>query len=219
MRAHIVFANPTHEGSTGRLLDAFVQGLDEAGVEHTLSDLYAMGFNPVLSAAEQAREARFAADEPVPDDVRAEQAKLNAADVWAFVYPVWWTDVPAILKGWFDRVWTVGYAYGPGHPEARADDDDPGPDWPGIRRARRALVLCTAGHSEGQLREWGCYQAMETTMLVDRIFTRARSSQFVMFTGGADLPPEQRQAAREADLARARQLGREAASTEPRPAP
>ena len=209
MRAHIVYANPSHGGSTGRLLAAFVRGLDDAGVDHTLSDLYAMGFNPVLSAAELAREARFRTDLPVPDDVRAEQAKLDAAEVWAFVYPVWWTDVPAILKGWFDRVWTVGYAYGPDHPEQLADGEDPGPDWPGIRRARRALVLCTAGHSEQQLRETGCYQAMETVMLTDRIFTRARDKEFIVFTGGADAPDDQRQAAREADLARAYEVGRQ----------
>jgi len=207
MRTHIVYANPTHTGLVAEVLDAFCAGLDEAGIEHTLSDLYAMGFNPVLSPEEFARESAFDVAAPVAEDVRAEQAKLNAADAWVFVYPVWWTDVPAILKGWFDRVWTVGYAYGPDHPETRWDEEVPA-DGPGIRIAQKVLVLCTAGHSERQLRETGCYQAMETTMLVDRIFTRARTKQFVVLGGGADMTRDEWVRARAQEIRQAHDLGR-----------
>ncbi|WP_431928033.1 NAD(P)H-dependent oxidoreductase [Nonomuraea jabiensis] len=103
----------------------------------------------------------------VPADVAAEQARLDAAEVWAFIYPVWWTDCPARLKGWFDRVWTAGFAYKPVR----------------LRVARQALVLCTAGYSVAELDASGCHQAMRTTMLTDRIGERARSSEFVVFGG------------------------------------
>jgi len=206
MFVHIVFAHPSHDSFTGALLAAFIDGLDEAGHQYTISDLYAMGFNPLLDAVSYRREASCAIDQPVPDDVAAEQAKLGSADVWVFVYPVWWTDCPAILKGWFDRVWSIGYAYEPGHthPERAV---------PGVvaamKTARRALVLCAAGHTEQELRESGCLQAMETVMLTDRISTRAEAKQFIVFGGSAVFDGATWQRRRAEHLAAARALGRD----------
>ena len=188
MFVHIVYAHPTHDSFTGQILDAFVHGLDGAGHHHTISDLYAMGFDPVLDLAQYERESRYSAEVPVPQDVADEQAKLNAADVWVFLYPVWWTDCPAILKGWFDRVWSVGFAYNAGHVEANREVGTACA--PSLRVAKKALVLCTAGHAVIQLKESGCYQAMETTMLADRIFTRAEDKEFIVFDGSADLGAE-----------------------------
>lgn len=132
----------------------------------------------------------------VPDDVLAEQAKLNAADIWVFIYPLWWTDCPAILKGWFDRVWSVGYAYTPDH------------TLPGTQRpAQKALALCTAGHTELQLRESGCYQAIETTMIKDRLTTRSLEQKLVIFGGSADLTPQEWSDKRQQHLDKAYELG------------
>lgn len=232
MLVHIVFAHPSHDSFTGALLDAFTDGLDDAGHEHTVSDLYQMGFSPILDIDSYRREAAYAADLPVPGDVAAEQAKLDAADVWVFVYPVWWTDCPAILKGWFDRVWSVGYAYEPGHTDAgrgqrelalaaeakegvdeRSEEHThPERALPGVAAsmdtARWALVLCAAGHTEAELRESGCLQAMETVMLTDRISTRAEHKQFIVFGGSAVLKAETWQQQRVEHLAAARALGR-----------
>jgi len=204
---HIVFAHPSHDSFTGSLLDAFVRGLADGGHEYTISDLYAMGFDPVLNIAEYERESRYAANLPVHQDVAAEQAKLNAADVWVFLYPVWWTDCPAILKGWFDRVWTVGYAYDSAHVEANRETGLA--CTPSIRVARKALVLCAAGHTEAQLRESGCYQAMETTMLADRIFTRATHKELIVFDGSADLGALAWESRRREHCERAYCLGRD----------
>jgi NAD(P)H dehydrogenase (quinone) len=173
-RVHVVYAHPSPGSFTREVLDSFLSGLSS----YTLSDLYEMDFPAVMSAAEYARTA----GDPVPADVAAEQHRLEAADVWAFVYPVWWADCPAILKGWFDRVWTVGWAYKP----------------MGLRPARRAIVLCTAGYRVEELQVRGHYQAMRAVMIDDRIGARAESSEFVVL-GGPD---------RAVHLERAAALGR-----------
>ena len=161
---HIIYAHPSERSFTREVLGAFLGGLDDAGHTHTVSDLYAMEFRSELTLEEYERESGYHSSARVPGDVAAEHAKLNAADVWAFIYPVWWTDCPARLKGWFDRVWTAGFAHKPA----------------GLRPARQALVLCTAGYSIAELSSSGCYQAMKTAMLTDRIGQRARSSEFVV---------------------------------------
>ncbi|MBT2439582.1 NAD(P)H-dependent oxidoreductase [Streptomyces sp. ISL-36] len=136
---HVVYAHPSEQGFTREVLGAFLSGLDEAGLTYTLSDLYAMDFRSELTRAEYERESGHRTDVPVPEDIAAEHAKLAAADVWVFLYPVWWADCPARLKGWFDRVWTVGFAYKPA----------------GVCVARKALVLCTAGYSIADLEASG----------------------------------------------------------------
>ncbi|MDR2974717.1 MAG: NAD(P)H-dependent oxidoreductase [Propionibacteriaceae bacterium] len=75
MHVHIVYAHPSPASFTHAILTAFVAGLDEAGHSHTISDLYAMGFNPILSPEEYARESTYAADQPVSDDVSAEHSR------------------------------------------------------------------------------------------------------------------------------------------------
>jgi NAD(P)H dehydrogenase (quinone) len=191
---HVVYAHPAEHSFTREILDAFVAGCGQAGFTSTISDLYAMGFRSELSAREYAREAAHDVDAPVPDDVAAEQERLRAAQAWAFVYPVWWSDCPAILKGWFDRVWTVGFA----HPS------------PGPTIARRALVLATAGYSEAQLTASGHHQAMAAVMLGDRIAGRATSAQFVVFGGSVlrSSDPDGWATLRTEHLARASDLGR-----------
>ena len=205
MLVYIVYAHPRHDCLTGDLLDAFVGGLTQAGHQHTISDLYRMGFNPVLSQAEYERESRFDAGSQVSADVAAEQAKLDAADVWAFVYPVWWTDCPAILKGWFDRVWAVGWAYNKTstNPAEARLAHGPGAASP----TKKALVLCTAGNPENELRESGCLQAMKTVMLGDRINDRTDQAEFHLFAGSTAATAEDRQALRQHHLAVARNLG------------
>lgn len=195
---HVVYAHPSERSFTREVLDAFLGGLDDAGHTRTISDLYAMEFRSELTLDEYERESGHRADARVPDDVAAEHAKLNAADVWAFIYPVWWADCPARLKGWFDRVWTVGFAHKPA----------------GLRTAQKAFVLCTAGYSIAELNSSGCYQAMKTAMLTDRIGERARSGEFVVFGGsvqrnGQNVGDSERWAAVKAEhLARAAELAR-----------
>ncbi|MEV6303039.1 NAD(P)H-dependent oxidoreductase [Actinoplanes sp. NPDC051861] len=162
---HVIFCHPDPDSFTRRVLDAFLGGVTGAGHTATVSDLYLLGFHPEMSLAEYRRESGAHPETVLPDDVAAEHAKLSAADVWAFVYPVWWNDCPALLKGWFDRVWTVGVAYRPMT----------------LRPARKALVICTCGYDEEGLGER--YSAMRTTMVDDRIGARAEQVEFHLLGG------------------------------------
>lgn len=162
---HVVYAHPSPSSFTRQVLDTFLGALADAGHTATVSDLYAMGFRPDLTLDEYERESGRRPDTPLPADVAAEHSRLNSADVWAFIYPVWWNDCPALLKGWFDRVWTVGVAYKPTT----------------LRRARKALVLCTSGYTAAEEPER--HEAMRVTMLTDRVGSRAAEAEFHLLGG------------------------------------
>ncbi|MDR6878711.1 NAD(P)H-dependent oxidoreductase [Bacillus sp. 3255] len=103
----IVYAHP-HEGSfNSAILETAAGALKAKGHEVTVRDLNKLGFNPVLSPADTAalREGN------APTDIRTEQEYLAKADVITFIYPIWWTGLPAILKGYVDRTFSYGFAY------------------------------------------------------------------------------------------------------------
>lgn len=80
---------------------------EERGWNVTVRDLYAIGFNPVLSASDLAMLHRG----ETPAEIEKEQRYLKQADVVTFLYPMWWSGFPAILKGYIDRVMAYGFAY------------------------------------------------------------------------------------------------------------
>jgi len=111
MHIYVIFAHPSKRSFSRSVLDAFTKGLKEAGHSYEIADLYEMGFQSEMDETQYFRETSGSPNLPVPGDVETEQAKINRAGGLAFVYPVWWSDCPAKLKGWFDRVLTCGYAY------------------------------------------------------------------------------------------------------------
>jgi NAD(P)H dehydrogenase (quinone) len=101
-----------------------VQAFEQRGDAVTLSDLYAMNFNPVLSGADfkerrdpnyliYALEQRHALEQgALADDIAREVERVEAADLLAFSFPLFWFSPPAILKGWIERVFLSGLFYG-----------------------------------------------------------------------------------------------------------
>ncbi len=109
MRVLIVYCHPCSESFSAALRDASLEALGEAGHETRLFDLYAMGFDPVLTA-----EQRRAYHEP-GDNERSVEEHLDAlrwCEALIFVYPTWWYGPPAMLKGWLDRVWVPFATFG-----------------------------------------------------------------------------------------------------------
>ena len=167
MKVFIVYCHPSEDSFTRHVRDAFIRGIVDAGHEYVLSDLYAMGFRTDMSEQEYLRDANYMTEPPLAADVLAEQAKVNAADALAFIYPVFWTEAPAKLVGWFDRVWTYGFAYG-----ERT-----------MKTLDKALFLVTAGNKMERLVQFGLLDSMKKVMLGDRLFNRVRTSDFVVFDG------------------------------------
>ncbi|MBE6888521.1 MAG: flavodoxin family protein [Ruminococcaceae bacterium] len=175
MNVFIVYCHPSKTSFTYEILQSFMRGLHDAGHKTMLSDLYEMDFRTDLTEEEYLRETHYRADLPLCDDVIAEQKKLEAADAVVFVYPVFWTEAPAKLVGWFDRVWSCGFAY--------ADCN--------MKTLDKALFLACAGKTLQSLEETGNKQAMETVMLGDRINQRAKEKSMVFFDGITHYDEEQ----------------------------
>lgn len=123
MRAHIVLAHPEPKSYNGHLARTAQSALHARGWTTTLSDLYAQGFDPCERAAhypdalhperfDAQAEQRHASDRgELPEAVRQEIAHLDAADLLILQFPLWWHMPPAMLKGWFDRVFAFGEVY------------------------------------------------------------------------------------------------------------
>ncbi|MFF9199755.1 NAD(P)H-dependent oxidoreductase [Streptomyces sp. NPDC014779] len=193
MKTLIVTAHPDPRSLTHSLQDVAVRTLREQGHEVEISDLYAMKWK---SEADFDDFAAFAGDEvrtgpdgrPGPDfmrasgeafasgrlgeDIRAEQRKLLEADLVLLHYPLWWFTMPAILKGWFDRVFTAGFAYGPGLPRYGE----------GPFTGKRAMVVTTTGGRESNYTARGVNGPMD-----DLLFPVNHG--LLWFTGFQVLPP------------------------------
>src|SRR5262245_36872359 len=112
MKILLVLAHPRRDSLTGQVADAFAEAAIANGHQVDWADLVRECFDPVL------REA----DEPdwtdpgkiYSPEVLREMARIRRNDATVMVFPVWWWSMPAILKGWIDRVWNRGFAYGGG---------------------------------------------------------------------------------------------------------
>lgn len=107
MKHLIVYVNPETESFSHRILETVKEYSLEKGHQIEVRDLYKMNFNPVLSLEELKALDR---DGSVAEDVKKEQEYLDWAEVVTFIYPIWW-QIPAIMKGYFDRVFSYEYAY------------------------------------------------------------------------------------------------------------
>lgn len=147
MRVFIVHAHPEEKSFNGAMTRAATAALVTAGHEVQVSDLYRMGFDPVSDRRnfrtvqdadyfkQQAEEAYAAAHDGFAPEIVAEQEKLFWCDALILQFPLWWFGLPAILKGWVDRVFAAGgRIYGGGRWYDR-----------GVLAGRRAMCSLTIG--------------------------------------------------------------------------
>jgi NAD(P)H dehydrogenase (quinone) len=108
MRVLVVFSHPLEDSYGAALRDVVIQSLKEGGHAIDLCDLYREAFDPVLSVRERQMYRDTAGN---TDDVIEHVQRLRRAEGVVFVFPSWWYGMPAILKGYFDRVWLPGVAF------------------------------------------------------------------------------------------------------------
>jgi putative NADPH-quinone reductase len=112
--ALVVVSHHRADSLTVHISGVVAARLERAGYEVDLLDLHAEGFDPRMTVADQPDWNDR--DKVYSEEVRRHQARIAAADVIIPVFPVYWYGLPALLKGWVDRVWNYGFAYGRSKP-------------------------------------------------------------------------------------------------------
>jgi len=137
MRALVVYCHPRRGSFTEAVRDVVLDKLRGVGAEIRLHDLYAEGFDPVLSTYEH----EIYEDEAINQQpVQKQCDDLQWADTLIFVYPTWWYGLPAMIKGWLDRVMVPGVAF-------LMPDAENGDIRPGLTHITRLGVFTTCGAS------------------------------------------------------------------------
>jgi NAD(P)H dehydrogenase (quinone) len=162
MRFFFVYAHPEPQSFNGAMLNSAKEALVNQGHEIITSDLYKMQFNPIsgrhnfLTTKEpnyykqQVEEVYASETDSFSSDIKDEMSKLDWCDVLIFQFPLWWFGLPAILKGWVDRVFAMGKIYGGGK-------------WydKGVFSGKKAMLALTTGGGETMYSQEGLNGHME----------------------------------------------------------
>lgn len=144
MRILIIYSNHYGDNFNSRLLERLKNNITHAGDEVVVRDLYQMNFDPVLRTKDF---EMISAGNP-PDDIRKEQELIKWADILLFIYPIWWGGMPAIVKGYIDRVFSWGFAY-------KSNGNGPVP----LLTDKKAIIMNSFGQSRAEY-EMGMFAAM-----------------------------------------------------------
>jgi NAD(P)H dehydrogenase (quinone) len=148
LRHLIVVAHPLKDSMTMQLARAFALELQALGHTEVTRDLYRMNFNPVMAATEL---EPLSIGRPPDREIIQAQADLELADVLTVAYPLWWATMPAMMKGYIDRVFARGFAY-----EARAGVGR------GLMVGKRCVLITLSGAPLQPMVSNGEWQAVET---------------------------------------------------------
>lgn len=191
MQKHlIVAAHPVEDSFTMTLMRAYAGELSRLGHAVQVHDLYRMRFNPVLGAHElgdgDVTRTRVA-------DVLIEQQDVRAADVVTVFYPLWWMSMPAMMKGYIDRVFSRGFAYESTQGHVR-----------GLLTGRQAVMVTVSGAPLAQLVEDGRWQAAQ--VLQDTHIFRAAGFDLIGHLHFDEVGPTMTEAVAAQSLARVREF-------------
>jgi NAD(P)H dehydrogenase (quinone) len=145
MKHAVIVAHPSAQSFNLAMATAYIAAVEGLGDAAVLRDLYRLGFDPCLRETEIPRPGGFSAGA----DVAAERAVIGDADVFVFVYPLWFNAPPAMLKGYLDRVFGMGFGFGPGV----------GGTQPQLA-GRRMISITSSGAPEAWVVETGAWAAM-----------------------------------------------------------
>lgn len=160
MKILYVYAHPEPKSFNGALKDTALAALQEKGHEVKLSDLYATNFNPVLNAGDFTERKKPDIFKPffeaiqasktgafVPD-IKEEMEKVKWADLLIFQFPIFFTSMPAIMKGWIDRILAPGFGFNPVTNNAYDT---------GLFKGKSAMLVTTTGAPKAMYSEGGAH--------------------------------------------------------------
>ena len=146
MRVLVVVDHPDPQAFTAACARSFAAGAEAAGYQIEYADLHAEGFDPRWTQ----RDARN-----VPaEDVLRERARIEKAEAICLVFPLFWWGMPAMMKGWVDRVWSWGWAY-----DQLGDRDQ------SLQPARTGVLLTPAGARSDEMARLGFSDALHTAWI------------------------------------------------------
>lgn len=148
MKHLIIYSHPNPNSLNSYLKNVLVELLESNNNEVMVRDLYALNFNPVLSLEDMAGQRHGL----VAKDVKLEQDLITWADCITFIHPIWWTGLPAIMKGYIDRVFSYGFAY-------RYDQGIQ----KGLLVGKKTIIINTHGKSKAEYEQMGMDKALLLT--------------------------------------------------------
>lgn len=148
MKNLIVTCHPNPKSFTCAIAKTIETTLAAKGETFVNRNLYELNFNPVLSGADF---VQFKSGK-IPVDIAEEQKHIAAAENIIFVYPIWWTGLPAMMKGYVDRVFSKGFAWDFADGQLKQ-----------LLKGKRALLISCHGNPKAYYDSIGMYSAMNHT--------------------------------------------------------
>jgi len=188
MKHLIVVAHPAPESFTMALARAYAAELETLGHEVRMHDLYRLDFDPVLSEQEL---ASVAAGRPTHSDVAWAQEDVRVAHALCVVYPLWWLAMPAMMKGYIDRVFARGFAYELSNGAVQ-----------GLLSGKKAVLITLSGASLSMLEQGGGWNALQ--LLQDTHVFRSTGYDLLEHLHFDEIAPDLPQTVAQKDLGRVR---------------
>lgn len=149
MKYLIVYAHPNPKSFNHAILETISEELRKKKRDFTVRDLYKISFDPALSA----KDLSAIQDGAVPKDIKREQHYISKADILIVIFPIWWSAMPAMLKGYIDRVFSLKFAY-----------DITETEVVGLLRDKKVFLISTTGASKEDYEKMGAFKMMNMAM-------------------------------------------------------
>jgi NAD(P)H dehydrogenase (quinone) len=148
MKHLIIYAHPNQGSLNSHFKTILAEHLQQGKHEVVVRDLYQLNFNPILSLEDMDGQRKG----QVASDVKQDQDFITWADCITFIHPIWWTGLPAIMKGYIDRVFSYGFAY-------RYDQGIQ----KGLLTGKQVVIINTHGKSQAEYGAIGMDKALSLT--------------------------------------------------------
>jgi len=188
MKHLIVVSHPSEGSFTMAVAQAYAAQLEELGHSQQMHDLYRLDFDPVMTAREL---ATVGVQSPASSDIAWAQEQVRIADVLCIVYPLWWMAMPAMMKGYIERVFARGFAY-----ELKDNAVY------GLLSGKKAVLVTLSGAPMTQLQQGGDWDAVQA--LQDKHVFRAMGFEVLEHLHFDEIVPELPHAIVQKHLARVR---------------